>query len=101
MFIPLWMFLQGQVTAVPKTSLEHVPVQLFCHKEGLDENIKNDNMELFRYIWRNVLQVIESSKNRQTSTTKYQQNFSLLVREVLRSNTHLFIESERDLLGMN
>lgn len=94
-------FLQGQVTAIPKHSLDVVPVKIFCDKAVLSEKIQCDNAEHFKYLWRNAQQVVESSKNCRTSTTKYQQNFCILIREVLRNNLHLFVDGEKDFLGMN
>ena len=92
-------FLQGQVSAAPKNCLENVPVQIFSHTTVSDENKENDSVELFRFLWRNAHQVTESWKNCRPNKTKYQQNFSVLVREVLGSNLHLFVGGEKDFMG--
>ena len=94
-------FLQGQVSAAPKNSLEIVPVRIFCQTTLSDENKENDNVELFRFLWRNAQQVTESAKNGRPNNTKYQQNFSVLLQEVLENNLHLFIDGEKDFLGNN
>ncbi|PON66878.1 Zinc finger domain containing protein [Parasponia andersonii] len=92
------LIFEGQVTAVPKRSLDVVPVQIFCHTAVSSGKIEQDNIELFRYLWRKTQQVIESTKKYQTSTTKCQQNFCVLIGEVLRNNLHLFIDGEKDFL---
>ncbi|XP_024026084.1 fanconi-associated nuclease 1 homolog isoform X1 [Morus notabilis] len=91
---------EGQVTLVPKNSLDVVPVQIFCQKAVSDENKENDNLEVFRYLWRNAQQVTESTKNCRTSSTKYQQNFSILIGEFSRSNLHLLIDGEQQFLEL-
>lgn len=96
----LWNFLQGQVTVVPKHTLDVVPLQIFCHKAVSGETLEHDDVDLFRYLWRSVQQVIESTKLGRTGTTKYQQNFCVLVQEVLRNNLHLFLDDEKGFLGI-
>ncbi|XP_062108076.1 fanconi-associated nuclease 1 homolog isoform X2 [Humulus lupulus] len=89
---------EGQVTVVPKNTLDVVPIQILCHKAVSGETLEHDNVDLFRYLWRSVQQVIESTKLGRTGTTKYQQNFCVLVQEVLRNNFHLFLDDEKGFL---
>ncbi|XP_062108077.1 fanconi-associated nuclease 1 homolog isoform X3 [Humulus lupulus] len=53
---------EGQVTVVPKNTLDVVPIQILCHKAVSGETLEHDNVDLFRYLWRSVQQVIESTK---------------------------------------
>ncbi|KAF4378427.1 hypothetical protein F8388_021621 [Cannabis sativa] len=89
---------EGHVTVVPKHTLDAVPIQIFCHKTLSNEMLEDDNVELFRYLWRNVQQVIGSTKHGRSGTAKYQQNFCVLVQEVLKNNLHLFLDDEKGFL---
>ncbi|XP_030507003.2 fanconi-associated nuclease 1 homolog isoform X1 [Cannabis sativa] len=89
---------EGHVTVVPKHTLDAVPIQIFCHKALSNEMLEDDNVELFRYLWRNVKQVIGSTKHGRSGTAKYQQNFCVLVQEVLKNNLHLFLDDEKGFL---
>ncbi|KAF3457092.1 hypothetical protein FNV43_RR01749 [Rhamnella rubrinervis] len=86
---------EGRITSVPKCSLDVVPIQISCHKVVSNCSREIDDIEIFKYLWKNVWQVIESSKNCRASATKYQQNFCVFVQEVLRSNPHLFTDDEK------
>ncbi|KAL5542879.1 hypothetical protein UlMin_010589 [Ulmus minor] len=88
---------EGRVISVPKHSLDVVPVQIFCHNAVSRDNKENDDIEVFRYLWKNVQQV--TAKSGQTGTAKYQQNFCVLIQEVLKSNLHLFMDEEKDFIG--
>ncbi|XP_048333318.2 fanconi-associated nuclease 1 homolog isoform X4 [Ziziphus jujuba] len=89
---------EGQVTSVPECSFDIVPIQVSCRKIVLNGNKENNSINFFRYLWNNALQVIESAKKSSTSTTKYQQNFCVFVQEVLRNNSHLFADDEKDFM---
>ena len=85
--------------SVPKHSLDVVPVQIFCHNAVSRDNKENDDIEVFRYLWKNVQQV--TAKSGRTGTAKYQQNFCVLIQEVLKSNLHLFMDEEKDFIGID
>ena len=94
-------FLQGWITSVPKCSRDVVPIQISCHKVVSNCSREIDDIDIFRYLWKNVWQVIESSKNCRASATKYQQNFCVFLQEVLRSNPHLFTDDEKNFMGIS
>lgn len=85
---------QGCVTSLPKHSLDVIPIQIKCEKRMLVIEKEDDELNIFNSLWENILIVIESSKNVPPCGAKYQQNFSLLTQEVLRSNSHLFSDDE-------
>ncbi|XP_048225839.1 fanconi-associated nuclease 1 homolog isoform X4 [Ricinus communis] len=86
---------EGHVTSVPKRSLDAVPIQIMCSKVISHGDRDHSQIEAFTYLWKNVLHVVESTKSYANSSTKYQQNFRLLIQEVLRSNPDLFIDDEK------
>ncbi|XP_022722463.1 fanconi-associated nuclease 1 homolog isoform X1 [Durio zibethinus] len=88
-------FLQGYVIAVPRHSVDAVPIQIVCQNMMFNDEKGCDNFEDFKHLWRKALQVVEFAKNRPPNTTKYQQNFCLLLQEVLTSSNHLFTEDEK------
>ncbi|KAB2041165.1 hypothetical protein ES319_D02G129700v1 [Gossypium barbadense] len=61
---------------------------IFNGKKGCDE------FEAL-HLWQKALQVVEFAKNRPPNTTKYQQNFCLLLKEVLTSSPHLFTKDKK------
>jgi len=67
----------------------------------LQSNKDHTEIEDFTCSWKNVLHVAESAKNYLPSMTKYQQNFWVLIQEVLKSNPHLFTNDEKMFLGIN
>lgn len=89
------------MTSVPKLSPDVVPIQIVCRKVVLNDDKGHHEIKAFTHLWKNVLHVVESAKNCSPGTTKYQQNFCLLIQEVLRSNPHLFTADEKNFIGTN
>lgn len=85
---------EGCVSSVPKNPFDYVPIQIVCHKSILHGEKEYEVVEAFKCLWKNVRHVVESAKYCPPSMTKYQQNFCLLIHEVLRSNPHLFTDDE-------
>ncbi|XP_012568884.1 fanconi-associated nuclease 1 homolog isoform X2 [Cicer arietinum] len=84
--------IKGHVTSVPKHSLDAVPIQIMCHRTPNGESEYED--ETFKCLWKNAQDVVEFAiKN--PSSVKYQQNFCLMLQEVLRNNIHLLTEDEK------
>lgn len=52
----------------------------------------------FKVLWEKVLQVVESQRKHPPTMMKYQQNFNLVINEVLGNNSHLFTADEKDFL---
>ncbi|KAM7253151.1 hypothetical protein ACFE04_008730 [Oxalis oulophora] len=86
---------EGCLTSVPEHSLNVVPIQIVCHKLTVDVDQVNHNTGDFQFLWKKTLHVIESMKGYPPNGTKYQQNFCLLIREVLKINPHLFTDHEK------
>ncbi|KAG5252096.1 fanconi-associated nuclease [Salix suchowensis] len=86
---------KGHITSVPKLNLDVVPIEIECCKVMLQCNKNHNEIEDFTCSWKNILHVAESTKNYSPSMTKYQQNFWVLIQEVLKSNPHLFTNDEK------
>lgn len=82
---------EGCVSAVPEDPFGCVPIQIVCCKGILHGDKEYEAVEAVNCLWKHV---VESTKNYSPSMAKYQQNFCLLIREVLRSNPHLFTDDE-------
>ncbi|CAN1182436.1 Fanconi-associated nuclease 1 homolog [Linum perenne] len=91
------LIFEGFITAVPENPLDAVPLQIMCN--DVPTGSTTDCLKDFTSSWNNVSQVVESMKSSSPSVAKYQQNFGLLVEEVLRSNLHLFTDEEKKFLG--
>ncbi|KAJ6729158.1 FANCONI-ASSOCIATED NUCLEASE 1 [Salix viminalis] len=86
---------KGHITSIPKLNLDVVPIEIECCKVMLQCNKNHNEIEDFTCSWKNVLHVAKSTKNYSPSMTKYQQNFWVLIQEVLKSNPHLFTNDEK------
>ncbi|KAM3708593.1 hypothetical protein ACJW30_02G108300 [Castanea mollissima] len=86
---------EGYVTSVPKNPFDFVPIQIVCHKMILHGEKEFEDVEAFKCLWKYAIHVVESTKNCPPGITKYQQNFCLVIHEVLRSNPHLFTDEEK------
>ncbi|XP_065861538.1 fanconi-associated nuclease 1 homolog isoform X2 [Euphorbia lathyris] len=89
---------EGHVTSLPKLSLDPVPIQIACCEEISHGSADHNGIEPLTFLWKNVLHVVESGKHHPRKTTTYLQNFCLLIQEVLRSNSHLFTNNEKNFI---
>ncbi|KAM5569850.1 fanconi-associated nuclease 1 [Rosa sericea] len=87
---------EGCITSVPKHSIDVVPIQIVCHKTSDDKDFNDD--KVFKCLWRNAQQVIESTKSCPPSAIKYQDNFCVFIGEVLRNSSHLLTDDEKDFI---
>ncbi|GAB4826333.1 hypothetical protein Ancab_009199 [Ancistrocladus abbreviatus] len=88
------LIFEGTMTSVPKHSLEVVPIKMMCQLTSCNE-LEIVDLDTFKFLWENVLHSISLGKKHPPSIAKYQQNFCLVVEEVLRSNPRLFRDDER------
>nr|XP_023925161.1 fanconi-associated nuclease 1 homolog isoform X3 [Quercus suber] len=86
---------EGYVTSVPKNPFDFVPIQIARHKMILHGEKEYEDVEAFKCLWKYAIHVVESTKNCPPGITKYQQNFCLVIHEVIRSNPHLFTDDEK------
>lgn len=87
------MIFKGSVTPVLRSSLHAVPVEITFEQTVLCE--KGHDYQQVKCLWERALHAVGTSKTHVPSTEKYQQNFSLLLQEVLRSYSHLFTINEK------
>ncbi|KAJ4956534.1 hypothetical protein NE237_013317 [Protea cynaroides] len=86
---------EGTVMSLPKHSFDAVPIQIVC-QEMMPHNEKEYNdWQCFQSLWESVVRVVEYTKKFPPNMTRYQQNFSIIIHEVLNSNSHLFLDDER------
>ena len=86
------------MTSIPKHSIDVVPIQIVCHKSNDAKDFIDD--KIFTFLWRNVQQVIESTKSCPPCAIKYQDNFCVFIREVLRNSSHLLTDDEKNFIRM-
>lgn len=92
---------QGRITAVPEHYPDAVPIQLSCAQILLHCENKCNVVEDIKYLLRDALQEADAAKKNPPSLTKYQQNFRVLIHEVLTTSLHLFTEDEKMFFGIN
>lgn len=91
--------LQGCVTSIPEHSHGVLPIQITCQNEIFSGEKECEDLQVVRSLWENAFRVAESAKTHPLSMAKYQQNFSVLIQEVLRSYPHLFSCDEKIIFG--
>ncbi|CAA0829119.1 Fanconi-associated nuclease 1 homolog [Striga hermonthica] len=89
---------EGSITAVPKDSRAAVPMQIACKNIELCDHICSENIQHFKSLWRDVLRVVDLAKTNPSGMTRSMNNLVLLIQEVLKSNPHLFTDSEKSFL---
>lgn len=96
----LCILLQGRITSVPEHYLDVVPIQISCPEIVAHGGTEDDDLDVMRYIWRKAVQEADATKKNPPGLTKYQQNFHVLVYEVLNSSPHLFTDNEKLFIGI-
>ncbi len=91
-------FPQGHVIAVPRQSLDIVPIEILCHK-NLETEKESHSIGPIKNLCQKALGVAESMKNRAPAAKRYHWNFYVLLQDILRSNDQLFTENEKTFLG--
>ena len=69
-----------------------------CQNEIFSGDKEFDDPQV-KSLWENAFRVSEFAKAHPPSMAKYQQNFSLLIQEVLRSYSHLLSYNDKIILG--
>ncbi|OWM70972.1 hypothetical protein CDL15_Pgr013153 [Punica granatum] len=90
---------EGGITSIPEHYLDVVPIQISCPEMLAYCEIEGGDAQEIKYLWRNALREADAAKNNPPSSTKYQQNFRVIVHEVLASSPHLFRDSEKLFIG--
>ncbi|KAH6788109.1 zinc ion binding/nucleic acid binding/hydrolase [Perilla frutescens var. hirtella] len=85
---------EGIITSVPQDARVSIPIQIVCKNVELCDQIYCDNMQEFKSVWKHVIRAVELAKSNSSGMTRYQHNLVLLIQEVLKSNRHLFTDSE-------
>ena len=87
--------MQGSITSLPRHPLGAVPIRLVCQKLIKDNSMESVDRETIQLLWREVVRVVDHAK-----APSYQQNFRLLVQDVLHNHLHLFVDEETSFLGI-
>ncbi|KAL0284509.1 UNVERIFIED_CONTAM: Fanconi-associated nuclease 1 [Sesamum angustifolium] len=89
---------EGSIISVPKDAHAAVPIQIICKNGQICNQISDANIQDFKSLWRQALNVAELAKTNPSGMTRYQRNLVLLIQDVLENNQHLFTTSEMSFL---
>ncbi|KAK4387981.1 Fanconi-associated nuclease 1 [Sesamum angolense] len=89
---------EGSIISVPKDAHAAVPIQIICKNGQICNQISDANIQDFKSLWRQALNVAELAKTNPFGMTRYQRNLVLLIQDVLENNQHLFTTSEMSFL---
>ncbi|KAI3511622.1 hypothetical protein L1887_18778 [Cichorium endivia] len=88
---------EGQIMSVPGHSNAVVPIQISC-QENISSELEDEKVKLYKSLSQQVLTTVSLSEAFSPGMMKYQQNFCLLLQEVLRTTPHVFTDNEKTLL---
>nr|XP_019708406.1 fanconi-associated nuclease 1 homolog isoform X2 [Elaeis guineensis] len=89
---------EGSVTSLPRHPYDVIPIQLVCQMAE-NGDMKSDDCQILKSLWESVLLAIEYGKANPPSMTKYQQNFCLMIEDVMNHYAYLFTDKEKSFLG--
>ncbi|KAL6526570.1 hypothetical protein OROGR_015660 [Orobanche gracilis] len=89
---------EGIIISTPKGPRAAVPIQIACKTFDFSDQICRENIQEFKSLWRDALRAVELAKTNPYGKPKYLHNLVVLIREVLKSNPHLFTNSEMSFL---
>ncbi|KAJ4755960.1 zinc ion binding/nucleic acid binding/hydrolase [Rhynchospora pubera] len=91
---------EGSVASLPLNPQDAVPIKLSCHKKDYSEHGTNSAIQKdFSSLWKTVLMEVERGKQHPPNVPRYQQNFNLLIEDVMRNHSHLFTDKEILFIG--
>ncbi|CAI9268649.1 unnamed protein product [Lactuca saligna] len=88
---------EGRIMSVPEHSHAAVPIQIWCQEKIPYSEIEGEKVKLYKSLCQQVLATVRLSEESPPGM-KYQQNFCLLLQEVLRTTPHVFTHDEKTLL---
>ncbi|XP_026419372.1 fanconi-associated nuclease 1 homolog [Papaver somniferum] len=89
------LMFEVSISALPKRPLDVVPIQVVCQRMTGADVVESNDHGTSDSVWEDILHVVDCAKNFIPGKRKYQQNFLLLIQEVMRSHQHLFIDEEK------
>ncbi|XP_023748691.1 fanconi-associated nuclease 1 homolog isoform X1 [Lactuca sativa] len=89
---------EGRIMSVPEHSHAAVPIQIWCQEKTPYSEIEGEKVKLYKSLCQQVLATVRLSEESPPGMMKYQQNFCLLLQEVLRTTPHVFTHDEKTLL---
>ncbi|XP_024983446.1 fanconi-associated nuclease 1 homolog isoform X3 [Cynara cardunculus var. scolymus] len=86
---------KGRIMSVPEHAHAVVPIQIWCQEKISSIELEGENFQVFKSLCRHILSAVKLSEASPPVTMKYQQNFCLLLQEVLRTTLHVFTHDEK------
>ncbi|KVI00331.1 HIP116 protein [Cynara cardunculus var. scolymus] len=86
---------EGRIMSVPEHAHAVVPIQIWCQEKISSIELEGENFQVFKSLCRHILSAVKLSEASPPVTMKYQQNFCLLLQEVLRTTLHVFTHDEK------
>ncbi|CAI9089801.1 OLC1v1024441C1 [Oldenlandia corymbosa var. corymbosa] len=89
---------EAHVTSIPKHPLGAAPVQIVCRNHLLQIKESCEALNLFKSLQKHAMHVVHSEKAGFSGLTRYQQNLALLIKEVLKTYSHILTDDEKTFL---
>ncbi|KAJ0735623.1 putative phosphodiesterase I [Helianthus annuus] len=89
---------EGRIMSVPEQSRAVVPIQIWCQQKISFSELEDEKVKVLQSLCRHVINAVNLSETAPFGMVKYQQNFCLLLQEVLRSTPHVFTHDEKTFL---
>ncbi|KAI3676895.1 hypothetical protein L1987_86509 [Smallanthus sonchifolius] len=89
---------EGRIMSVPEQSRAVVPIQIWCQEKIYFSELEGEEVQVLQSLCRHVINAVNSSEITPLGMVKYQQNFCLLLQEVLRTTPHVLTHDEKTFL---
>ncbi|KAL6535299.1 hypothetical protein OROMI_026673 [Orobanche minor] len=89
---------EGIIISIPKGPRAAVPIQIACKTFDLSDKLCCENIQEFKSLWRDALRAVELAKTDPSGKPRYLHNLVVLIQEGLKSNLHLFTNTEMSFL---
>ncbi|KAL8196659.1 hypothetical protein R6Q57_024640 [Mikania cordata] len=89
---------EGRIISVPEHSRAVVPIQIWCQEKISFSELEGEKIQVLQSLCRHVINAVKLHETSPLGLVKYQQNFCLLLQEVLRTTPHVFTHDEKTFL---
>ncbi|CAA6659803.1 unnamed protein product [Spirodela intermedia] len=89
---------EGFVTSLPKHPRDVFRIDLVCQQMVTYSEMKPGDIQIFESLWENSIRVV-GYENFRPNRMKYQQNFLVMIKEVMNQHAQLFTDEEKSFLG--
>ncbi|KAJ1258223.1 hypothetical protein BS78_10G058700 [Paspalum vaginatum] len=89
---------EGFIVGLCEQQFGNVPIQITIQKCKTD-NERNDDPKHWQSLWENFVSTVKSGNFQRPSSARYQNNFNLMIADVMANHAHVFSDIEKSFLA--